>query len=313
MSVTTTSTHSATGVATSRLPSSFSVTAALITVQVLFGINYVASKVVVDALPPLVWASFRIVIATAIMFAFALATRRKLHPPRTRRFFLPLIGFALLGIIINQSSFLIGLRYTTSTNSAVLNTLIPVFTLLIVTFRGQEPLTRGRFFGFILAGAGVLVLRRVEELSLSNKTVIGDLLTILNCLSYALFLSFAKKFLERHDRVWTTAWLFAYGSVGITALSLPDWSHFQLPTFTPLLLGCMAFGIIGGTLLTYFLNLWALAYTRSSSVALFIYLQPVVATLLAWAWMGQEMSLRTWTSTGLIFLGFTLALRPKTK
>jgi drug/metabolite transporter (DMT)-like permease len=280
---------------------------ALLTVQVLFGLNYVFSKVIVDVFPPLVWGSFRIVIATAVMMGVAKLSGHA-HPPKDRKFFIPLIGFALLGIIINQSSFLVGLHYTSSTNSAVLNTLIPIFTLLIVTVRGQEPLTTTRVAGFISAFLGVLVLRKVEEFSLSNQTFIGDLLTMLNCFSYALFLSYSKSFLERNDRLWTTAWLFAYGSVGITMLSLPSWPGFHRPELTPVMIGAMLFSILGGTLGTYFLNIWALAQVRSSSVALFIYLQPMVAAVFAWAFLGQAISLRTSLASILILQGMLFGL-----
>src|SRR5688572_149907 len=119
------------------MASSRMVLAALIAVQILFGVNYVVSKIVVGVFPPLVWASIRIIISSAVMVAFALATKRK-HPVGGAQFFVPLIFYALLGTIINQASFLVGLSYTTSTNSAILNTLIPVFTLLVVTVRRQE-------------------------------------------------------------------------------------------------------------------------------------------------------------------------------
>src|SRR4051812_48126190 len=104
-------------------PNPFLVFGALIAVQILFGINYVVSKIVVDALPPLVWASIRVVLASGIMLAISMSTRRHRHPTDGRKFFLPLIAYALLGIIINQGSFLVGLHYTTATNSAVLNTM----------------------------------------------------------------------------------------------------------------------------------------------------------------------------------------------
>jgi drug/metabolite transporter (DMT)-like permease len=282
-----------------RIMSSTPVLAALIAVQVLFGVNYVISKVVVDHFPPLVWGSMRVVISALFMIGAAILTRRP-HPRDGKRFFLPLIVFSLLGIILNQTAFLVGLHYTTATNSAVLNTLIPVFTLMVVTIRGQEPLTLARALGFVSALAGVLVLRKVEEISLSDRTLVGDLLTIFNCFSYALFLSYSKSFLEAHDRLWTTAWLFVYGSVGITLMALPQYATFTMPELTPELLACMAFAIFGGTLGTYFLNIWALAQARASSVALFIYLQPVVATALAWAWHGQAITPRTVLSTLLI-------------
>ncbi|HTL11177.1 MAG TPA: DMT family transporter [Bdellovibrionota bacterium] len=277
-------------------------------VQVLFGLNYVISKVVVGAFPPLVWASIRILIASAIMVATALLMGRP-HPKDGRKFFVPLIGFALLGTIINQACFLVGLKHTTSTNSAIINTLIPVFTLLVVTLRGQEPLSGRRALGFLFAFVGVLVLRNVEKLTLSDQTVLGDALTMVNCLSYALVLSFSRGFLQQHDRLWTTAWMFVYGSVGITALAAPDWAGFHMPDLSPLLMGSAIFAIVGGTLMTYFLSNWALAHTHSTQVALFVYIQPVVAALFAWAWMGQPITPRMVASSGLVFVGVFLVLR----
>ncbi len=290
-----------------RSPSSKMVLSALIAVQVLFGINYVVSKFVIHAFPPLVWASARIIIASIVMASFALLSGRK-HPAWDRRFFLPLILFACLGTIINQASFLVGLKYTTSTNSAILNTLIPIFTLLIVTLRGQEPATPRRVFGFICAFVGVLAMRRVEDLTLSNQTLVGDLLTILNCLSYGLFLSYSKKFFEKNDPVWTTTWLFIYGSVGLTALAAPEWSRFQMPAIDGTLFAAMIFAVFGATLMTYFLNFWALAHAKSSQVAVFIYLQPVVASAVAWFWMGETVTLRTAFSSLFILCGLLLAL-----
>jgi drug/metabolite transporter (DMT)-like permease len=281
---------------------------ALLAVQVLFGSGYVVSKVLVGVFPPLVWASLRILVSTGLMVGIATAMRRR-SPQGWHQFFKPLIGFALLGMIINQSSFLVGLKHTTSTNSAILNTLIPVFTLAVVTIRGQERLTPFRAAGFVLALAGVLIMRKVEEFTLSDETFLGDLLTVLNCLSYALFLSFSKPFLEKHDRVWTTAWLFVYGSLGISLLAIPDYLTFSWPQMTPTLWWCAAYAVIGTTLLTYFLNFWALSHAKSSSVALFIYLQPPIASLVAWAWLGEPVTLRSVTASLLIFMGMLLGLK----
>ena len=286
--------------------------AALITVQILFGINYAVSKAVVGHFPPLVWASLRLIVSSLIMLLFAFLSRRK-HPELKASFFVPLIGLALLGTIINQASFLVGLRYTTSTNSAILNTLIPIFTLLVVTLRGLEPLTRNKFFGFIFAFAGVMVIRKVENFSLSDQTVMGDLLTILNCFSYALFLSYGRKFIQSHDPIWTTTWLFIYGSIGLTILALPSYQTFTWPAVDFELGWQMAFAILGATFLTYFLNFWALAHAKASHVAIFIYLQPIVASALAWAWWGESVTPRTVGACALIFVGVLVTLIPVQK
>ncbi len=289
-------------------PPQYWIFAALFAVQILFGLNYVISKIVVESFPPLVWASIRIVIATIFMFGIAKAYGAPKPKTNWKDFYKPLIFLALTGTVINQTCFLVGLKYTTSTNSAVLNTLIPVFTLLIVTLRGQEPLTFSRALGFLSAFGGVLVIRGIENFKLSDQTVIGDLLTIINCLSYGIFLSFSKRFFETHDRMWATAYIFLLGSVGIILISIPQWSQVVWPVMTGELIFCAIFAILGGTLFTYFLNNWALAYTKSSNVALWIYIQPVIAAGLAYFWKHEPITTRTLLATFLIFVGLVLAL-----
>jgi drug/metabolite transporter (DMT)-like permease len=281
---------------------------ALILVQILFGINYVVSQVILRDFPPMVWASLRIIIASSIMTLIAVLWKPKARPKFDRSFLVPLLAFTLLGTIINQSAFLKGLSFTTATNSAILNTLIPVFTLLIITLRGLEPLTLNRKIGFLLSFVGVLAMRKIESFTLSDKTVQGDLLTILNCASYGLFLSYSKDFLHKYDRVWVTAAMFMLGSLGITLLALPEWSQFQWPEMQAPLIGSMAFSIFGGTLITYFLNNWTLSYSTSSSVAIFIYLQPIVAGSLAWLWFDQPITARMVISSLLILVGVLMVL-----
>ena len=281
---------------------------ALIAVQVLFGINYVVSKVIVTHFPPLVWASFRIIIAASFMLLIAYGLKRP-FPKGGKAFFIPLIGLALLGAILNQGAFLIGLSYTTSTNAAILSTLIPVFTFLVVSIRGQEKMTPARVIGLVSAFLGVLIIRDVEDFTLSNQNLIGDLLVMFNCLCYGLFLSFGKKIMQTYDRLWVTAWIFTYGSVGLTGLALPQWIDFEWPTMTTALVGAMVFAILGGTLLNYFLNNWALAYARPSQVAIFIYIQPVIAAALAYVWLDETITLQKFLSSVMIFLGVILVAK----
>ena len=280
---------------------------ALTAVQVLFGINYISSKIIIGVFPPLIWAWARVFIAAILLCLIALLTRRP-RPPFSLEFFGPLALYSLFGVILNQASFLTGLRHTTATNSAILNTLIPVFTLLLVTLTGKEKATPQRVIGFFFALTGVLLIRKIEAFTFSDATLIGDWLTLLNCLSYAIFLTLSKKFIRLYDPVWTTAGLFSVGSIGLGLLSIPSWSTLQWPRPTPVLVECLVFSILGGTLLAYLLNLWALRQTRSSTVALYIYLQPVVASLLAWVFFSEVMSLRTFLSSLLIFIGMIFAL-----
>jgi len=288
-------------------PSAFAVVAALIAVQFCFGSNYVVSKLVVTNFPPLVWAGIRIAIATVVMFSVCIATGRP-RPKLDRSFLLPLVGFALMGTILNQTAFLMGLRLTTATNSAVLNTLIPIATLALVTIRGQEEANWKKGVGFVLALAGVLSIRRLEDVHFSDATFIGDLLNIFNCLIYACFLSFSKNFISKHDSLWVTAFLFLYGTIGINLIAIPSWLTFTPPEMTGTLWLACAYAVAIGTLAAYFLNFWALKHAKASQVALFIYLQPIIAAAIAFVWFGEVISLRVAISSALIFSGMIVAL-----
>lgn len=288
-------------------PSALLVTLALVTVQFSFGSNYVVSKLVVTSFPPLVWAGIRIAISTAVLFAVCFFSDRP-RPKLERSFLLPLVGFALMGTILNQAAFLVGLRMTTATNSAVLNTLIPVATLALVTIRGQEPANWRKGAGFLFALVGVLSIRRLEDVHFSDATVIGDLLMVFNCLIYACFLSYSKKFIEKHDALWVTAFLFLYGTIGINLIALPSWFAFTPPEMTGKLWAACAYAVGVGTLAAYFLNFWALKYARASQVALFIYLQPIIASSIAYMLYGETISARVAVSSALIFSGMITAL-----
>ncbi len=282
----------------------------LLVVQILFGINYVVSKVVIRSFPPLLWASIRIGCAAVFLVLLALCLKRK-RPTFNLEFFKSLTLFACLGVIINQGSFLVGLKYTTASNSSILTTLIPIFTLVMVTLSGKEPLSLRRGLGFASALAGVLVLKKVEDFSSSDQTHLGDGLTILNCLSYSLFLATSRKFIQKHDPIWITAGLFTVGTIGLSLLAIPSWISFEWPPFNPQLWGCVLFSILGSTLLAYLLNLWALGHTQSSSVALAIYLQPLFGSLLAWYYLDEVVTLRMAFASFLIFLGMLISLTPK--
>lgn len=291
------------------LPSPRLVISVLVLVQVLFGINYAVSKVLVVAFPPLIWAAVRSLV-TVVLIGLVVDVRGKPHPRGGWKFFGPLLFFSAVGVVINQGSFLIGISYTTPTNSAVLNTLIPVFTLLFVVLLGREKLTRGKLTGFLCAFIGVLILLRVEDFRLTSHTAKGDLLTLLNTISFGLYLSLSKRFLEKHDRPWVTLWMFIIGSIGFTSAALPSWPYFQWPRMGIVLWGCLLYAILAGTFLTYLLNNWVLAYAESSKVALFIYLQPLVATFVSWWWFGEyPFSARMLVGSAFIFAGVYFSSR----
>ena len=281
---------------------------ALLLVQVLFGLNYAISKLLLTEFPPLTWGAIRMAIAAVLMFVWCRFRVPKSDRKIDSNFLYSTFLFAVFGIALNQAFFLMGLKHTTTANSAILNSMTPIFTLAFAILFKREVWTSVRGVGFLLAVCGVLVLRQVENMQISFETLQGDIYTLLNCATLAMFFTISREFFKKHSTQWATAWMFLFGAVllSFAAVSeLPDW---QPVHWTSEIVWSGVYNILGATIVAYLLNAWTLTKVSSSSVALFIYLQPVIAVLNAWMVFDEPPTVRMIFAMVLIFSGVALGL-----
>lgn len=279
------------------------VTLALLAVQLLFGIHYVVAKLIVSAMSPAAWACLRSASAFVVLLALALLSRRRLPAPR-RLAWLALC--ALFGVILNQALFLEGLARTTAAHAAVMNTQIPTFALLAAVLMGQERLTGRKLASFLLGLAGVLVLLRVDTLRFDASTLTGDLLNLANAASYGLFIALSRKVMAQEDTLAATAVLFFFATLGLGAYGLDEVLALDPGILTAGLIGAMLFAVLGATVASYLLNVWAVKRTQASHVALFIFLQPLVAAALGVLALGERITPRLLVALALVFLALAL-------
>ena len=280
---------------------------ALVAVQALFGLHYLAAKIVLESIPPRAWASIRVGAAALVLFSVAAALRRPIR--FDRRDLARLALYALFGVAINQVCFIEGLHRTTPTHSALINTTIPIGTLAFAALLGRESLDRAKLAAIALSLAGVLLVIRPVLGAGPQATLAGDLLTIVNAMSYSAFLVLSRRLLARSDPLAATAVLMGFGALGILAVSWPALLALR-PTSIPgsaWLLGALI--VIFATVVTYFLNYWALARVESSFVALFIYLQPILAAALSALVLGEKPAPHVYAGGALVFAGVAVALR----
>ncbi len=282
---------------------------ALILVQFIYGFNYAAAKVILGVYPPILWGAVRLMIAAVLMFILARILLPSEKRQVSREFFLRTFFYGLIGLALNQAFFLKGLSYSTTTNSAILNSMIPLFTLFFAILMGTEKLSLLRGLSFFLAVSGALVIRDLKDFQITSNTFKGDLFTLLNCACLALFFTLSQKFLKRTSPLWATAWMFLFGSLVLFGLSFPDWGQIVPAHFSFNFGVAAAYNILFATMLAYFLNSWTLTKVRPSLVAVFIYFQPVIAVCSAWFLLGEHPSPRVFIAMFLIFLGVGLGIR----
>jgi drug/metabolite transporter (DMT)-like permease len=166
---------------------------ALLTVAALFSLNYIISKLAMHAFHPLVFAYLR-VLGSAIVLQFILPRDRTPILPADSR---SLIGFALLGVVLNQTLFLTGLAFSSAHIAAILITTVPVFALGAAITLGRERATLLKVSGIAMAASGALLVVGGEGFEGTRRSAIGAMLIVLNSLSYALYLVLSKPLMAR--------------------------------------------------------------------------------------------------------------------
>ena len=284
---------------------------ALLAVQVFFGASAILGKLALVGFPPLAIVGFRVgggAIAFFILQKFRGSL--KLDKPKHYLYF---AVFALFGIILNQFLFFTGLSLTTATNTSLLAVLIPVFAIVVSAAVGNDVLTWRKILGIIIAAGGVIYLIDPAKASFSSATTQGDIMIILNSLSYAVYLAIAKKLVSLYGALKSIAWLFIFGSIvnvpfGLYSLSSADIGNVSLTAWLSL-----AAVVIFPTILAYYWNAWALARVEPSVVAVYVYLQPLIGTVLAITILDEEWKNRLFLAMILIFVGVFLVTRKKKK
>jgi drug/metabolite transporter (DMT)-like permease len=276
---------------------------ALIAVQLVFGTWPIFGKIALRAMPSTGLVAFR-VAGAATAFLFLVRLRGRIVVPRRddlARFAL----YGLLGVVLNQFLFVKGLELSTVINATLLSTAIPVFTLLVSVLFGLEKLSLRSALGMLVAASGVVFLIDPLRADFSGDKTLGNILLVANTIAYGAYISISQQVFKRYGALTAMSWVFTFGCI----LAVPI-GGFQLAKVAPLQLDSMMwvaviYIILVPTVLAYYLNAWALERVAPSTVAVYIYLQPLIAFAVAPLVLGAEeqWNWRTSVSAALIFAG----------
>jgi len=250
---------------------------ALACAQVCFGLFPVFGLRAMDAttgFQSLAVATWRIAFG-AVVLASAAAWRYRRKALVARSDYGLLVLLALLGIVLNQGLFLVGLRHSTAINAGLLVGLIPVFTFLVAALMRQERFDWVRAAGVVLAFAGTAPLVLGAEVELFGPHRFGNALMALNTFCFSIYLVLSKRLLERYSPLVVLAWVYVFS---VPFLPLFVWNVSLLPGDSGRV-GVwidLAYILIFPTVVAYLLNFYALARVRASTTAFYVYAQPLI-------------------------------------
>lgn len=291
-------------------PGAWATHAALLVVQFAFASQTVEAKVAMmpraqggEEIFPEALAMTRM-LGGALFFQALVRLRATQEGAISRADHLALAGLSILGIAANQTLFLLGLRWTTPFATALLGATIPIFAAAFAVLFRKEAFSWRAALGLTLALGGVLSLIGIGSLDR------GALLVAVNSASYAAYLVLGRSVLARVGALRAMAWIFTYGALAFLPLGLGPLAS-GLGAMTPRGLLYVAYILAIPTIVAYLFNAWALARSSATLVSVYIYLQPLLAGLLAWVQLGIGIRPRAAVAAVLILAGLVVvASRP---
>ena len=286
--------------------------AALLVVQLLFVGNAIVGKIALRTVSPATVLAVRAPVAALLFLCLRWLIARRAGWERVeRRDLWRLAGAGLLGISLNQLLFFEGLSRSTATNATVISACIPVFTTGLSIALRNERATPRKVLGLLLAlsGALVVVLLGRSRSGFHVELGMGELLLFGNATAYSLYLVVSRPLFRRYRTDVAVTWIFAFGAAALLPLGLMPLVH-ELPSAPPTAYVALAFIVLGPTVGAYFLNGFALKRAPASLVAVYIYVQPIVAAFVAAHYLDEQLTPATIGGGVLIGCGIALvALR----
>lgn len=251
---------------------------AFILTSIIWGMGSPIFKWSLTTISPLTLAFFRFFIPVLVMLPFIG------HLQRVRM--KDIFPFTLLGLFdmtFNIGLYFIGLKYTLSINQPVIACSGPIFVLLGSALFLQDRAKRKVLFGNLIGLTGVLFIVVEPIIGAHNGgSVLGNLLFILATLSASIGTLVSKKLAKRYNAFTLLFWTFVVASISFLPILFEDlssgtlWQQINVHSLPAILFG----GIIS-SLFAYWLFYWGLHYIKASETAVFSYIDPVAALLIA--------------------------------
>ena len=225
------------------------------------------------------------------------------------------LACALFGMAINMLCFFKGLSLSTPINSSVVITLSPVLLLVLsaIFLKERVTLLKSLGIGLGLAGALLLILFGMKQQANAPNIPLGNLFFIINASAYSVYLILVKPIATKYRPVTLMKWFFLIAviinlPIGYSEFVAVDWAGLSFDSIWK-----MAFVVIGTTYMTYLFNIYALKILSPSTIGAFMYVQPVLATLIAVLVGADSLTTLRILAAALIFTGVYISSRKPKK
>ena len=286
------------------LTSSRSAYIAWAAVCLLWGTTYLAIRVSLETIPPLIMAGFRWSIAGSIILS-ALKVRGERIPPSSQWPAMTVLGILLMGfgngcVVWAEQTIPSGL-------TAVLVAAVPFWMVGVELFMDEpEPLSRRRIMGLIVGFAGIVLLVWPEiRFGGGRSFFLGVIATQMACLGWAIGSSYSRRRHADENVLAAAALQMLFGGLclSVAGVARGEWSMLAL---SPRSVSALVYLIVAGSIAGFSAYAYALKYLPVATVSLYAYVNPVIAVLLGTVILNEPLSPRLALAGCVVLLGMGL-------
>ena len=273
--------------------------------QTLGAICFPIAKYGLETIDPFVFAFYRFVISAVVLL---LVVRLQKHArPIDRADYWRIIGLGVIIIPFNQVMYLFGQSLTGAGHGSVLFATTPIWIFLAALVHLKEKVIARRVVGIVVALVGVIITVTGGAIQISTEYLWGDLIILIAVFAWAYYTVLGKPLARKYGAIRITAYALASGSAlyfpfGLYAACRVDYSATTVGAWASVVY--MALGVSVGA---YVLWYWVLKYMDASRIAVFHNLQPIIATVVAYFWLGEQLGLSFFVGGVIVLAGVMIA------
>lgn len=284
---------------------------ALFGANLIYGINYTVAK---DVMPTYIEPlGFIFIRVSGAVLLFWLCYKFFFYEKVAKKD-IPLLAIcALFGVAINQMLFFEGLNLTTPINAAVIMVVNPILVLIFAGLMSTETISKRKWLGIGVGAIGALTLiTNGGNINLSQEHFYGNTLVFINATSYAIYLVLVKSLMKKYKPITVISWVFLFGLLFVSPFGWSEFQSIEWSTMPTIIMWEVGFVVICTTFLAYLFNIYGLKTLNPSTVSTYIYLQPVLASIVAIIASSDELDFIKILSAVLICIGvYLVSHKPK--
>jgi len=262
---------------------------ALFSVQLIYAGSYTIAKMVMPQyIEPYGFIVIRVLTGCVLFWlAHWIFVREKIK----REDIALLMICGVFGAGINQLTFFKGLSLTTPIDASLIIPTCPIMVLPIAAVLIGERITWRKFIGISLGAAGAVFLILYGKSVVDNpgeNRMVGNLYLLVNAAAYATYLVLVKSLLRKYHPLTIVKWVFTFGLILVTPFGIGELREVEWTTFTSGIWWAVFYVLFFVTFIAFLFNILALRVVSPAVASSYIYSQPFLATIIAFA-AGKEM------------------------